>query len=267
MFTSKNYVRAQSLEEAWELNQKKRNRVIGGMLWLKTGKGSYDTVIDLSDLGLSGITETADSFEIGAMTTLRDLEIHEGLNCYSEGAVREALRDIVGVQFRNLATVGGSLYGRYGFSDVLTLFMAMDSYVELYKGGIVPLSEYASRKPDRDLLLKLIVRKTPGHFSYRAVRITKTDIPVLACACSVLSGKACAVIGARPGKAVIVPDEEGILAGGLPAEAIEAFAGLCAASVRTGSNARGSAAYRTHLVRVLVTDNFQKIGGTLGWRS
>ena len=38
---------------------------------------------------------------------------------------------------RSMATVGGSIWGRFGFSDVLTVFLAMDSYVELYKGGIV----------------------------------------------------------------------------------------------------------------------------------
>ena len=52
MFTIKNYVRAQSLEEAWTLNQKRSSRVLGGMLWLKMGRGTVQTAIDLSDLGL-----------------------------------------------------------------------------------------------------------------------------------------------------------------------------------------------------------------------
>ena len=34
MITIQKYVRAQSLEEAYTLNQNKRNRIIGGMLWL-----------------------------------------------------------------------------------------------------------------------------------------------------------------------------------------------------------------------------------------
>ena len=59
------------------------------------------------------------------------------------------------MQFRNLATVGGSIYGRYGFSDVLTLLIGLDSYVELYKGGIVPLTEYADRDMTGTLLLKM----------------------------------------------------------------------------------------------------------------
>ena len=132
MITIQKYVRAQSLEEAWQLNQNKRNRILGGMLWMRLGKGTVGTAIDLCDLGLDIIEETEDQFSIGAMATLRDLELHEGLNTYSANALRNAVKDIVGVQFRNMATVGGSIWGRFGFSDVLTVFLALDSYVELY---------------------------------------------------------------------------------------------------------------------------------------
>lgn len=99
-----------------------------------TLKLSYET--DLSDLGLDTIEETEDFFEIGCMTTLRQLEQHGGLDRYTGGAVKEAVKNIVGVQFRNTATVGGSFYGRYGFSDVLTAFMAMDTYVVCHNAGI-----------------------------------------------------------------------------------------------------------------------------------
>ena len=126
MVTIQKYVRAQSLEEAWQLNQNKRNRVLGGMLWLRLGKGSVNTAIDLCDLGLDTVEETEEQFSIGAMVTLRDIERHEGLNAYCGGAVRAAVKDIVGVQFRNMATVGGSIWGRFGFSDVLTGFLALD---------------------------------------------------------------------------------------------------------------------------------------------
>ena len=113
------------------------------MLWLRLGKGSVNTAIDLCDLGLNTIEETEEQFSIGAMATLRDLELHEGLNSYSSCSVRNAVKDIVGVQFRNMATVGGSIWGRFGFSDVLTVFLAMDCFVELYKGGIIPLEQFA----------------------------------------------------------------------------------------------------------------------------
>ena len=169
MITIREYKKVQSLEEAYELNQKKSNRIIGGMIWLKMETLNVGTAIDLSGLGLDAVEETETEFRIGAMTTLRTLETHEGLAAYTNGAMRESVRHIVGVQLRNLATLGGSLYSRFGFSDVLTMFLALDASVELYKGGIVPLSEYAERKKDRDVLVRVIVpKKTGARFSQSA---------------------------------------------------------------------------------------------------
>ena len=68
------------------------------------------------------------------MTPLHALETHKELNAYTNSAIRESVRHIVGVQFRNCATVGGSIFGRFGFSDVLTMFLALDTWVELYTG-------------------------------------------------------------------------------------------------------------------------------------
>ena len=255
MITIQKYVRAQSLEEAYQLNQNKRSRIVGGMLWLRLGRGGIGTAIDLSDLGLDKIEETDTEFFIGAMATLRQLEQHEGLNTYCGGAVKNAVKDIVGVQFRNMATVGGSIWGRFGFSDVLTVFLAMDCYVELYKGGILPLEQFASRKKDTDILVRLIVKKTPGKVVYNAMRNQRTDFPVLTCALSNIGGESRAVIGARPAKAMVIQDEKVLLPDG------KAFAAYVADKVPTDSNIRGSAAYRTHLIRVLVERAATELGG------
>ena len=90
------------------------------MLWLKMQRNRVDTAIDLSGLGLDQIEETGSEYRLGAMVTLRQLELHPGLDRLTQGAMAESVRHIVGVQFRNLATVGGSVFGRFGFSDVLT---------------------------------------------------------------------------------------------------------------------------------------------------
>lgn len=256
-----NYVRPQSLEEAYTLNQNRRSRIIGGMLWLKMGRGTVSTAIDLCDLGLDTIEETQDQFSIGAMVTLRQLELHKGLNDYTQGAMAQSVQDIVGVQFRNLATLGGSLWGRFGFSDVLTMFLAMDTWVELYKGGILPLERFASMKHDRDILVRVIVKKAPGRFVYRAMRNQRTDFPVLTCALSRLEGEYRAVLGARPGRAMAVRDSGGLLAEGITGESAAAFAAFAAETVPTGGNLRGSAAYRTHLIRVLTQRSLLELGG------
>ena len=250
MITINKYVRAQSLEEAWELNQQKRNRILGGMLWMRLKRNSVNTVIDLCDLGLNKIEETDEAFSIGAMATLRDLEVHEGLNSCFSNAIANAVKDIVGVQFRNMATVGGSIWGRFGFSDVLTVFLALDSYVELYKGGIVPLAQFANMKPDNDILVRLIVKKTPCEVVYTSVRNQRTDFPVLACAVARMNGEYRASIGARPARAMLVCSADA-----------DDFAAYVAEHVPTGGNLRGSAEYRTHLIKVLVARSMQELGG------
>ena len=231
------------------------------MLWLRLGSSMVDTAIDLSDLGLNTIEEDETQFSIGAMTTLRDLELHKGLNDYSYNAVANAVRDIVGVQFRNMATVGGSIWGRVGFSDVLTVFLALDTYVELYKGGIVPLEQFAQTEKDNDILVRLIVKKKPCKAVYTSMRIQRTDFPVLACAVSLVDGEYRAVLGARPATAMIVRDDDGLLADGVNPDSAAAFARYTAEKVPTGSNIRGSAAYRTHLVKVLVQRALTELGG------
>lgn len=250
MMTIREYKRAESLEEAWRLNQKRPNRVLGGMIWLKMENINVGTAIDLSGLGLDTIEETDDGFSIGAMVTLRQLELHPGLAAYTGGAVRESVRHIVGVQLRNLATVGGSIYSRFGFSDVLTMFLALNASVELYKGGVVPLAEYAQRPYDRDILVGVLVPKENARVVYQSVRNSQTDFPVLTCAAAKLAdGSIRAAIGARPGKAVLytaAPE-----AGETAEEFAARFAAEIKAGIKTESNLRGGAEYRRHLAGVL----------------
>ena len=250
MLSIQNYVRVKSLDEAYDLNQNRRNRILGGMLWLKMSSITVPTAIDLSDLGLDTIEETAEEFSIGAMVSLRTLELHAALNEYTKGAVCRAVKDIVGVQFRNMATVGGSIFGRFGFSDVLTVFLAMDTYVELHKGGIIPLEQFAKMKKDNDILVRLIVKKTPCKVVYTSMRNQRTDFPVIACAVAQMNGEYRTSIGARPARAILIRSEQA-----------EGFASFVAENAPTEGNLRGSAAYRTHLIKVLVERSMNELGG------
>ena len=252
MLNIQTYVRAKSLEEAYTLNQKRNARVLGGMLWLKMASNTVGTAIDLCELGLDTIEEDETGFTLGAMATLRMLEQHPGLAAYTQNAAAKAVQDIVGVQFRNMATVGGSVWGRFGFSDVLTLLLAADARVNLYKAGTLPIETFAVMPYDRDLLISVTVPKyRDAAFAYKAMRIQRTDLPVLNCALARLDGEYRLAVGARPGKAVLLRDENGLLADGITPESAAAFAAYAAQSVPTGANARGSAEYRTHLVEVL----------------
>ena len=253
MLTIKEYVRPQTLEEAWALCQKRSNVVLGGMLWLKMQNRSVGTAIDLCDLGLDDIREEEDGWHIGAMVSLRTLELHPELNRLTQGAFAEAVKHIVGVQFRNCATLGGSLYGRFGFSDVLTLFQVLHATVVLYKKGPMSVKEFAQLpRGTRDILTEVIVPKSPMAVSYLTQRNTATDFPVLACAVSRKDGCYTCAVGARPGAAVPFTDEEGILTGGITPESAEAFGRFVARKAHFESNVRASAQYREKICAVLV---------------
>ena len=123
------------------------------------------------------------------------------------------------------------------------MFLVLDAQVELYKGGIVPLSEYAERPKDRDILVHIIVPKKNAQFNYQSVRISQTDIPVLTCASVKDENGYRFAIGARPGRAMLFA----------PAgDTAEQMAEAVQNEVQTGSSLRGSAEYRRHLAGVLV---------------
>ena len=267
MFYYNQYVRAQSLDEAYELYQKKPNFVLGGMLWLKMKNKTLGTAIDLCDLGLDQIDEDENEFRIGAYATLRQIETHEALNAYTHGAIAESIRHIVGVQFRNVATVGGSIWGRFGFSDVMTIFRALGAKVQLHKAGIMDLDEFAALpRTTRDVLVSVIVPKNAKGVVYLSQRNQSTDFPVLTCAVANRSGRYVAVIGASPYMAEPVWDEEGILDSLADAKTdgnaaltdnsetnakIDKFAEYVAEHIRFGSNIRAGAEYREIICRVL----------------
>lgn len=250
MFRAKDYVKVQSLEEAYQLNQKKSTLVIGGMLWVKMTGNQKMTVVDLSGLGLDKIEETKEEFKIGCMCTLRQLELHPGLQeafhvpGQPQGLMKECTRHIVGVQFRNGATVGGSIFGRFGFSDLLTALMALDSYVELYHGGIVPLTEFVNRPKDNDILVRIIIKKDGRSAAYMSQRRSQTDFPLLAVAVSRQGNLWNIAIGARPSRAQLVTLEagDGRDREELVSEAVSKFS--------FGSNVRGSKEYREAMARV-----------------
>jgi CO/xanthine dehydrogenase FAD-binding subunit len=197
------------------------------------------------------------------MCTLRDLEVHKALNSYFNGAITKSLIHIVGVQFRNCATIGGSIYSRFGFSDILTALMALDAYVELYKGGIIPLEAYKDMQYDNDILLRIIIKKDSRLVSYMTHRMSATDIPTLAVAVSRNEGKWRVVLGARPQKAMAVKHSEEMLSEIPSREEIDSLLSSIIKNVKFESNMRGSKEYRQVLAKVLINRAIEEItGGT-----
>lgn len=251
MYTIREYVWPDSVETAARLNQKKQTTLLAGGIWTRLGQRRIGTAVDLSGLNLAGIRQTDEGFEIGAMTPLRAVECHSVLAAVYGSLFKDALSGIVGVQLRNAATVGGSVWARFGFSDVIAALLTIDADVLLFEGGRLPLADFLSRsRRQRDLLLSVILKPTVTRAVFHTFRLEAADIPTLNCGVSRLpDGGLRAVVGARPAIAQATILSAGD-AGASPDTA--ALGRMLAGRFRYGSNLRGSAEYRKHLAGVLL---------------
>lgn len=253
MFGLEEYRAVQSLDEAYELLMKSRDNVIlGGLLWMKMGRKKYHTGVDLSGLGLNSIFETEDSIDIGCMTTLRQMETSPLLYQWFGSLFSDAFKGIVGVQFRNLATLGGSVYSRFGFSDVITALTALDTKIHLYQAGIMPLSEFLTLDQKRDIIVKAVIGKQATKTNFQTLRKTATDFPVLSVATSLCRGDWKIAVGARPSRASLAIKAAGLLSLKPCENEIAAVSESAAHELSFGTDQRAGAGYRKILARVLV---------------
>ena len=192
---AKSFQRVSSLEEAYKLvKESPRNKVVGGGLWLKKGGAEVDTLIDLSLLGLNKIEDKKDYVEVGALVTQREFEQSKLV----PEMARKAVKAIMGPGFRNVATIGGSVYGKYGFSDVITGLLGYKVDLVFYPEAVVSLLDYVNKPGFYDgILTHVRIYKEDLKAFFKKVGITALDYPILNVA--VTKGKEYrVVVGSRP---------------------------------------------------------------------
>lgn len=261
MFTLMELVQPTSLEEAYEiLTKRKNNIVIGGSAFLRMGKKRIGTGIDLSALNLNLIEESSDYIEIGAMTTLRDLEINPILNKYFDGVLPKSVRDIIGIQFRNVVTVGGSVFSRYGFSDLIVGLLALETEVELYKGGRMLLEEFLNKNYEKDILVKLYIKKNNANAVYKCMRNSRSDYPILNMSVSKTDNNFKICVGARPQRATVAYKASEFLSNNeLNEENIVKASEIACEELVFGSNMRASKEYRKAVCKSLVKNALMEV--------
>lgn len=194
------YYRASSLEDAYQkLQASPKNAIVAGGLWMKKMGQSYDSLIDLSKLGLDKISETKDEVIVGSMVSQRDFEDSKIVSFLFAGAPAFAVREVMGVNFRNLATIGGSIMGRYPFSDVITGLLPYDVELEFYPAQKMSLEEYLNYKGKLNAILVAIhIKKGEGKGYFKKVKTTALDFPIVNIAVAKVNKEYRVVVGARP---------------------------------------------------------------------
>jgi len=254
VFTLSDLVQPETLETAYQiLSDKRNNAILGGCAFLKMGSKRIGTAIDLSTLKLSYIKETDGFIEIGGMTSLREIETHTLLIEYFNGVLPKSVRNLIGVQFRNSVTVGASVFAKYGFSDLIPALLVLNTDVELYKGGRMPLVDFLNKPKEKDILVRLWIKMDNCKATYLNLRNSASDYSVLNVAVSKLDDQWTIVVGARPRRAAIASKASAALSKGTQSVVeIEAAAQKASEELSFGTNMRGTDAYRKALCKVLV---------------
>lgn len=254
MLRIQSWLQPETVEEAYAaLIENRNNAVLGGCAFLKMGSKAINKGIDLTKLNLGYVEERNGFIEIGAMASLRDIETHDLLQERFSGAIPKALQSIVGVQFRNTVTVGASVFSQYGFSDLITVLLVLDTEVELYKGGRMPLAEFLVKSREKDILTRLFLRSTEAKASYGSLRNSFSDFSVLNAAVSEREGQWKIAVGARPMTARLAKAASLSLCSSTQTEAQVNQAAVMASDELTfGTNMRASAEYRKAMSAVLV---------------
>lgn len=255
------FVKVNDLEEAYNLLQSDpKNIIVGGGAWLKLTNREVHQMIDLEKLHLNKISENADSITIGSMTTLRDVELNESIRELEDGILAKAIHGIMGLNIRNLATIGGSIMGKYAFSDILTPLLVMDVQLEFYKSGKMTLSEFMSIKLPNDILMNVIIKKRKANGYFYAMKKTSLDFAVINVAIT-KADKIDIAIGARP--SVSTKPENAIeyinSHENITIEIIEKTAKKVIEETKFGANARASKEYREDITEVYVKRGLSEV--------
>ncbi len=246
--------RPRSIGEALELIREKSGVPVAGGVWLKMHPRPLALAVDLSGLGLEYIRETGGGIELGAMTTYRELETSSLLAERFGPAFPEALGRIVGVQLRNMVTVGGTVAGKYGFSDLNTLLMALGARLALAGDGEREIEGFFLDAGDKPPLIEKILLPARGRAAFESMRVSGGDFSVLNAAAAYAGGSWRVALGARPAASRLCREAMRLLgAEPHPAEPqIRAAAKAAQEESSFSGDLRASADYRRTISAVLV---------------
>ena len=157
-----------TVEEAYELATKNKTApMLAGGCWFRLGRRTWPAVIDMASLDLRYVREEDNEFVIGAMATQGDVERFEPLQQFCGGAVVKGVKEILGIQFRNTATMG-----------IIPALLAVHADIVTFKGGRMSMQDYMTYR-ERDILVEIRIPKVEVPVAVEALRISRGDFPVL----------------------------------------------------------------------------------------
>ena len=256
------YVVVDSLEQAYQiLNEDRKNKILAGGAWIKISVKDINHMISLDNLSLDYIKEDNGFVEIGAMTPLRDIETNSVINDIDEGVLAVAISKIMGINIRNLATIGGSIMGKFSFSDILPVLLTLDCTFNFYKAGEVSVEEFVEgKKLTNDILTHIKIKKTNNKSFFKKVSNTPLDFSWINI--SITKGDRFHIaVGSRPGIAKLAKNAMALInsAKAIDDELILKVVDRAIEELELGDNIRASKEYREVLVKTYLKRGLKQV--------
>ena len=244
---------------------------------MKTRAVQPKCLIDLKGIpNIDGI-EYDDGFKLGALTTVRDVEVSPLIR-EKIPALSEAAGTLGSIQIRNRATIGGNLCHGSPAADMATILLAMNCEVKIATGNgarTIGLDQFfiapnrTALKPN-EILWQLIIPKEIEQFKgiylkhgpRKAMDIGLVNIAILldADAGSGLCNQIMIALGAVAPRPIRAKKAEALLNGNkLKPETIQKAAEAAAGEATPITDFRASAGYRKDLVENLVARGIHQI--------
>ena len=251
------------------------------LLAMKEGLVHFECLVNVKKIpGLDGIDLDNGNVRIGALSTHRQLERSETLQEKLPVLV-EMERNVANLRVREVGTLGGNLTFAEPHADPGTLLLALDAAVVAQKAGgsrEIPMTEffvdaYDAAVEEDEVLTEIVVPLPAANAAVRYRKFGYLERPSAGVALHVMAdaGRESVqdvrvAVGCVGPKSMRVEEAEAVLRGKSLEEAAQRMAEAGDIAGRAGdaiSDLHGSAEYKEHIVKVLLTRAFNDIRAEL----
>ena len=251
------------------------------LLAMKEGLIHFECLVNVKKIpGLDQITQDNGSLRLGALSTHRQLERSETLQEKLPVLV-EMERNVANLRVREVGTIGGNLTFAEPHADPGTLLLALDATVVAQKAGgsrDIPMSEffvdaYEAAVEEDEVLTEIVVPLPDANAAVRYRKFGYLERPSAGVALHVMADEARKsvtdvriAVGCVGPKSMRVEEAEAVVRGKSLDEAAQLMAetgDIAGRAADAISDLHGSAEYKEHIVKVLLTRAFNDIRAEL----
>ena len=251
------------------------------LLAMKEGLVHFECLVNVKKIpGLDEVRRDNGSLRIGALSTHRELERSETL-ADALPVLVEMEHNVANLRVREVGTLGGNLTFAEPHADPGTLLLALDATVVAQKAGgerEIPMNEffvdaYEAAIEEDEVLTEIVVPVPGANAAVRYRKFGYLERPSAGVALHVMADDARrsvrdvrVAVGCVGPKSMRVEEAEAVLRGKSLDEAANAMAeagDIAGRAADAISDLHGSAEYKEHIVKVLLTRAFNDIRAEL----